>query len=271
MSAEKPEIPVRARAQSPSLDFFHPRWPVLFEDNHLLVLYKPAGLIMQRGTPGKHNLVDLAKSWIKTRHAKPGKVFIGMVQRLDAPVAGVVVLARTSKAASRLSDQIRSGSVRKIYLAVVQGRPAQEVGRLENGLVRDGRLSRVVPLSQPGSQAASLTYRLLDRRRRDSLLEISLETGRRHQIRAQLAHLGCPILGDRTYGASESLQHGRIALIAHRLHLTHPTRKTPMIFEYPLPAAWPWPESPARGETPLWTIEELIADGMQLPVRQLAG
>jgi 23S rRNA pseudouridine1911/1915/1917 synthase len=241
--------------------FFHPRWPVLFEDNHLLVLYKPAGLRMQRDASGKPNLIDLAKAWVKARHAKPGRVFIGMVQRLDAPVAGVVVLARTSKAASRLSEQIRRGSVQKTYLAVVQGSPPRPDGRLENGLVRQGRLSRVAPLNQPGSQAARLAYRLLEQSGQNSLLEVALETGRRHQIRAQLAHLGCPILGDRAYGASRSLPHGCIALLARRFSLTHPTRQIPMHVESPFPAGWPWPGASGGARDPLWAIEAYFTQG----------
>ena len=125
--------------------FFHSRWPVFYEDNHLLVLYKPAGLLIQRDYKNKANLVDLAKAWIKERYAKPGRVFIGMVHRLDAPVAGVVVMARTSKAAARLSEQFRQGRVTKTYLAVVQGRPGQQTGRLIHHLVRQGRYSKTVP------------------------------------------------------------------------------------------------------------------------------
>lgn len=250
---------------SRSVVFFHPRWPVFFEDNHLLVLYKPAGLRMQRDASGKPNLIDLAKAWIKARHAKPGRVFVGMVQRLDAPVAGVVVLARTSKAASRLSEQIRRGSVQKTYLAVVQGRPPEPGARLEDGLVRQGRFSRVVPLNRPGSRTARLGYRLLEQDRRHSLLEVALETGRRHQIRAQLAHLGCPILGDRSYGASRSLPHGCIALLARRFSLTHPTRKIPLRFESPFPAGWPWPAIPGEAHETLWAIEDYFAQGFEPP------
>lgn len=245
--------------------FFHPQWPVFYEDNHLLVLYKPAGLIMQRGPDDKPNLVDLAKIWIKTRYAKPGRVFVGMVHRLDAPVAGLLVLARTSKAAARLSAQFREGGIAKTYLAVVQGAPPHTSGRLVHQLVRAGRLSRIAAAGSAGGQTAALAYRLIDRQAGQSLLEVTLETGRRHQIRAQLAALGCPIWGDRSYGAKQLLPDGRIALLAARLMLTHPTRESAMRFETPWPQGWPWPGPTTECERPLWTIEELYRQGLVLP------
>jgi 23S rRNA pseudouridine1911/1915/1917 synthase len=247
------------------MDFYHERWPVFFEDNHLLVVYKPAGLIMQRDHKNKANLLDLAKGWIKTRYDKPGSAFAGLVQRLDGPVAGVVVVARTSKAASRLSAQIREGTVEKSYLAVVEGRPPHEAGRLENNLVRDGRKSRIVMASEQGSQYAGLTYRRIASRKEASLLEIGLETGRRHQIRVQLAGIGCAIVGDATYGASQSMAHGRIALLARRIAFDHPTRKERMTFESPTPEGWPWADNKALQNRPLWTIEEYVESGLDLP------
>lgn len=247
------------------MTFFHARWPVFYEDNHLLVLYKPAGLIMQRGNAAKPNLVDLAKSWLKARYAKPGQVFVGMVHRLDAPVAGVLVLARTSKAAARLSAQFREGGITKTYLAVVQGRPLQDAARLEHRLVRNGRLSRIAPEESCEGQTAALGYRLIGCEGAKSLLEVRLETGRRHQIRAQLAAGGCPIWGDRAYGAEQALADGRIALLACKLALTHPTREIPLVFETPLPQGWPWPADPSEAKRPLWTIEEYYRQGLVLP------
>lgn len=245
--------------------FYHKRWPVFYEDNHLLVVYKPAGLIMQRGHKDKANLLDLAKGWIKTRYGKPGNAFAGLVQRLDGPVAGVVVLARTSKGASRLSAQIRAGTVEKSYLAVVQGRPPHDGGRIENDLVRDGRYSRIAEASDSKRQRASLVYRRIASRGKSSLLEIDLETGRRHQIRVQLADQGCPIFGDGAYGAAQPLAHGRIALLARRLSFHHPTRQQRMTFQSPIPEGWPWPDQEKPGRRPLWTIEEFEADGLVLP------
>jgi 23S rRNA pseudouridine1911/1915/1917 synthase len=247
------------------MSFFHPRWPVFIEDNHLLVLYKPAGLIMQRDTKGKITLLDLARRYIKERYAKPGRVFVGMVHRLDGPVAGVVVLARTSKSASRLSAQFREREVVKTYMAVVQGRPPRPEGRLEHHLVRDGRFCRAHAAERPDSRKAALSYRTLDHQKGKSLLEITLETGRRHQIRAQLSAVGCPIAGDRAYGADQRLDDGSIALLAHRLKFNHPTLKTEVTVETPPPMKWPWTTSCADHYRPLWTIEAFWADGLHIP------
>ncbi len=247
--------------------FFHEQWPVFHKDNHLLVLYKPAGLIMQRDYKNKANLLDLVKVWIKAEYGKPGNVFAGMVHRLDGPVAGIVVVARTSKAASRLSEQFRLGRVVKQYLAVVEGRPDKEADRLEDTIVRAGCFSRIAEPAGPGGQTAILGYRLRGSLEGRSLLSITLETGRRHQIRAQLSHLGCPIAGDVNYGASAGLPHGRIALIAHRLGFDHPTRSLRLQFETPIPRGWPWPQIPVNdaGKRPLWTIEEYEGAGLVLP------
>ena len=252
------------------MHFYHERWPVFYADNHLLVVYKPAGLIMQRDHKNKANLLDLAKQWIKTRYDKPGNAFAGLVHRLDGPVAGVAVVARTSKGASRLSAQIRNGSVEKSYLAVVEGRPPHDSGRMENHLVRHGRYSRIVTEQDPKSSHASLAYRCIASRGKTSLLEIDLETGRRHQIRVQLAGIGCPIVGDVAYGAARALIYGRIALLARRIAFLHPTRKEHMAFVAPVPQGWPWPDKERSRMSPLWAIEEFEADGLVLP-KQLTG
>jgi 23S rRNA pseudouridine1911/1915/1917 synthase len=248
------------------MPFFHPRWPIFYEDNHLLVLYKPAGLIMQRDIKGKISLLDLARHYLKQRYAKPGRVFVGMVHRLDGPVAGVLVLARTSKAAARLSAQIREHRVVKTYLAVVEHHapPLPSVGRLEHGLVRDGRLSRAVTDDIPGSRKAALNYRTLEQGNEKSLLEIDLETGRRHQIRAQLSARQSPILGDRAYGADGRLADGRIALLAYRLTFEHPTRRQTITIESPPPLGWPWESSHPNADRPLWTIEDYLRDGLKI-------
>jgi len=245
--------------------FFHPRWPVFYEDNHLLVLYKPAGLVMQRDTKARPSLVDLAKAWLKVRHAKPGRVFVGMVHRLDAPVAGVLVLARTSKAAARLSEQFRAGSVEKTYLAVVQGRPARSEDRLVHRLVRRGRYSRPAEGNGEEGQMAVLSYRLLETRDDRGLLEVDLETGRRHQIRAQLAAVGCPVWGDIHYGADRALPHGCIALLASKLSFVHPTRQTVLAFVSPVPEGWPWSFPSRTPNRPYWSIEAYEGHGLKLP------
>lgn len=248
---------------------YHPHWPVFYEDNHLLVLYKPAGLVIQRDHKSKASLLELAKAWIKMRHRKPGRVFVGLVHRLDAPVAGVVVLARTSKAASRLSAQFRDGDVEKIYLAVVVGAPPKEEDRLVHHLVRVGRLSQPADGQANGSRIATLRYRLQERHAGTSLLTVALETGRRHQIRAQLSAVGCPIQGDVHYGAPDAMAHGRIALLAHKLAFVHPTRGIRLQFTSPVPKGWPWPAAVARKDTPYWTMEEFLDAGLKLP--DLAG
>jgi len=208
---------------------------------------------------------ELAKAWLKARYDKPGRVFAGIVHRLDAPVAGVVVVARTSKAAARLSAQFREGRVEKRYLAVVEGNPPRESDDLVHHLMRRGRSSAVASDAAAGTQTAGLSYRLLATQGDTSLLSVRLETGRRHQIRLQLAAIGCPILGDRRYGARHTLPHGCIGLLAHRLCFSHPTRHEGMCFETPMPVGWPWTAKEVQAAPPLWTIEAYLADGLVLP------
>jgi len=233
--------------------FFDARWPVLYIDNHLLAVYKPSGLLVQGDRTGDACLLDLAKRWIKQRYHKPGKVFLAMVHRLDRPVAGVVLFARTSKAAGRLSSQFRERTVEKRYLAVVQGIVENGSGRLVNQIERRDRLSRVVTASTKESREARLGYRRLGHDGQTSLLQITLETGRRHQIRLQLAHMGHPILGDLRYGAAKPLPKKQIALLARHLAVDHPTRNERLTLTCPLPQRWPWPEAETVDAThPPW-------------------
>lgn len=238
------------------ISFLHERWPVFHEDNHLLVLYKPAGLLAQGDETGAANLLDLAKAWIKQRHEKPGRVFLGLVQRLDRPVAGVMLFARTSKAAARLSEQLRRRHARKVYLAVVEGRPPSDGGRLANRIDRQDRLSCIAPLPTASSREARLSYRVLETADDRSLLEVELETGRKHQIRLQLAHIGCPILGDVRYGARAALPARQIALLAREIRLEHPTRRETLSFVCPFPNGWPWPASDIPNDAPFWNWED---------------
>ena len=228
------------------LSFFHPDWPVLYEDNHLLALYKPAGLLVQGDNTQDISLLELGKSWLKERYGKPGQVFLGLVHRLDRPVAGVILFARTSKAAARLSEQFRSGKAKKCYLAIVEGTPNPKSGRLVHHIERTDRFSRIVSEPSSLSQEARLTYRVLETFRSQSLVEVELETGRRHQIRLQLSHLGHPLLGDVRYGASAPLPQKQIALLAWELTVEHPTRKEPMTFRSPFPRGWPRREGAER-------------------------
>jgi 23S rRNA pseudouridine1911/1915/1917 synthase len=247
---------VQQTASSPH--FFHPDWPVFYEDNHLLALYKPAGLLAQGDQTGETSLLNLGKIWVKKRYHKPGEVFLGLVHRLDRPVAGVLLFCRTSKAARRVSEQFRLGKVKKTYLAILEGRMKTDSGRLIHQLERyDDRSSRIAAESTPNSQEARLSYQLLDSAGSWSLVEINLETGRRHQIRAQMAHIGYPILGDLRYGATAPLPQKQIALFARNLILTHPTRNTLLTLQSPLPRGWLWPFAEILPEAPLWNWCEL--------------
>lgn len=237
--------------------FYHPLWPIVYEDNHLLGLYKPAGLLVQGDQTREVSLLDLGKRWLKERYQKPGKVFLGMVHRLDRPVAGIVLFCRTSKAAARINEQFRSGRIRKRYLAIVEGKPAA-AGRLVDFIERrDERSSVVVPEPTPKSQEARLSYEVLDTAGPRSLVRIDLETGRHHQIRVQLAHLGCPVLGDLRYGASAPLPRMQVALFAMELELEHPTLKTDLILRSPLPRSWPWPGAREEADSPPWNWSEI--------------
>ena len=222
--------------------FFHPRWPVFHEDNHVLVVYKPALLPVQRGMHRGTSMLDLAKKWIGLRYSKPGRVFLGLVHRLDFPVAGVMAFARTSKSAGRLCAQFREGTVEKSYLAVVEGIPKAREEGLSQLLVRGEKRSRIAGGGEHGAREALLDYRVVDTFNGRALVEVDLKTGRKHQIRLQLSHLGHPVAGDTRYGAPSSLPGGRIALMSRRLVISHPTKSVPMPFECPVPAGWPWPK-----------------------------
>lgn len=218
---------------------------ILYEDNHLLVVSKPAGLATM-GTPAdKSSLLEVARQYVKQRYAKPGNVYLGIVSRLDAPVTGVVVLARTSKAARRLTEQFRTRAVQKIYWTLVEGRVQPASGRYVDWVGHDERhrKMRIVGQSLPGAREARLCYRLLKDMgdaspgEHASLLEVEIETGRKHQIRLQLAHHGHPVLGDRKYGSRRAFPSG-IALHALRLVISHPVSGESLELESPLPDSW---------------------------------
>ena len=212
---------------------------VLYEDNHLLVVSKPAGLATQGAAPGRVSVLDLARAYLKQKYDKPGNVYLGIVSRLDASSTGVLVLARTSKAAGRLAEQFRSGRVEKTYWAVVQGHPQPANGECVDWIMKDELRHRMI-VTQPShrlARQARLTYRTRVTLKRKTLLEIALQTGRKHQIRVQLAHRGHPILGDTKYGATTGFPAG-IALHARRLVIEHPVRREPLVIEAPSPASW---------------------------------
>ncbi len=217
---------------------------VIFSDNHLLVVVKPAGMLAQGDRTGDASLVDWAERWIAESAAKPGKAYVGLVHRLDRPVGGVMVLARTSKAAARLSAAFRDRTVEKRYLALTERPLPEAAGRSEGWLVpgRGTEPSRWQAAPCDGGQTAALGWRTLTNTRAGTLLEIGLETGRKHQIRAQLAALGSPILGDRRYGSRKPwAPPGSIALFAWSLTVPHPIGGLPTTFE-----AWPDSPWPAR-------------------------
>jgi 23S rRNA pseudouridine1911/1915/1917 synthase len=212
---------------------------VLFEDNHLLVVNKPAGIATQGAAAGRASLHALAQQYLRRKYRKPGNVYLGVVSRLDAGASGVLVFARTSKAAARLAEQFRGRSVEKEYWAVVEGRVDLPVGEFCDWMVKDERQQRMVIAreNQPGAREARLSFRRLKVFADTTLLEIQLETGRKHQIRVQLASRGHPLAGDRKYGSRRKFANG-IALHCRRLVIEHPVKKTPLEFTAPLPVAW---------------------------------
>lgn len=207
---------------------------VLYVDNHLLALNKPAGLLTQPSGTSDDNLEDRAKAWIKEQYHKPGAVFLEAVHRIDRPVAGVVLFARTSKALSRLNEAMRQGQCDKLYLALVSGAPPAQEGTLNDWLLHGDHRAETVPAGTPGAKAAILRYAVRRQHGPHALLEIRLGSGRYHQIRAQLAQAGCPIVGDRKYGSFESWSPADgIALQHTTLRINHPVTGDVMTFSAP--------------------------------------
>lgn len=213
---------------------------VVFEDPQLLILYKPAGMLSQGDYSGDEDLLTWGKRYIKEAYQKPGNVFLGLVHRLDRPVEGIMVFARTSKAARRLNEQFRGRMVQKRYHALVSGIPRPSEGVAEDCLRRDHRRTRVEPLdsTHPKAQYAKLRWRVRETYKKGALLDIQLETGRTHQIRVQLSTRGWPIVGDRKYG-SRILPFGpNLALQAAHLSVTHPTKGYSIEVSASVPEAW---------------------------------
>jgi 23S rRNA pseudouridine1911/1915/1917 synthase len=215
------------------------RLDVLYEDNHLLVVAKPAGIPTQGVSVEGTSVVTLARQYLKQKYHKPGNVYVGVVSRLDAPVSGVLVLARTSKSARRLNEQFRGRTVQKRYWAVVEGANIPPEGELVDWLQRDDarRRTQIVKPGAASAKEARLLYRRLETVRGLSLVEVELQTGRKHQIRTQLAHRGWPVVGDERYGSRRRFDEG-IALHARSLELFHPTKGGRLRFVAPLPASW---------------------------------
>jgi 23S rRNA pseudouridine1911/1915/1917 synthase len=219
---------------------YKPPFGILYEDNHLLVVVKPPGILAQGDSTNRPNLLDQAKDYIRITYNKPGRAYLGLVHRLDRQVGGVMVFARTSKAAGRLSAQFRQKTTQKLYQAVVHGRFTPPDGELAGFLVRRGRKTVHAAKTGGDAQEAILRYQTLTTGASSSLLDIQLFTGRRHQIRAQLSEAGHPIVGDPLYGSSLASKGDSIGLWAHTIVVTHPTRDEALTFTASPPPDWPW-------------------------------
>ena len=213
---------------------------ILHEDNHILVFNKAAGEIVQGDKTGDECLAETLKAFIAQRDGKPGKVFLGIPHRLDRPVSGIVVFAKTSKALSRLSDMFRSGEMHKTYWALCCNPPREEAGELTDWLSRNEKMNKsfIVKAGSAGAKEARLRYRQLGMTERYALLEVELLTGRHHQIRCQLSGMGCVIKGDLKYGAPRSNPDGGISLHSREIRFVHPVRKDEMDIIAPPPASW---------------------------------
>ena len=215
---------------------------VVYEDNHIIIVNKQSGEIVQGDKTGDRPLSDLVKDYIKEKYQKPGAVFLGVVHRLDRPVGGLVVFARTSKALTRLNKMFAEGQVHKTYWALVQACPKEPEGTLEHWLVRNEKQNKSYAYDHevPNSKKAILKYKVIGRTDNYTMVEVQLMTGRHHQIRCQFAAMGCPIKGDLKYGAKRSNPDGSISLNAHRIEFIHPVSKEKLCLESPLPADNLW-------------------------------
>ena len=215
---------------------------VVYEDNHIIVVNKTASEIVQGDKTGDTPLSETVKEYLKVKYNKPGNVFIGVTHRLDRPVSGLVVFAKTSKALSRLNDMFRLGEVKKTYWAVVKERPKELEGELIHWMVRNEKQNKsyAYDTEKPNSKKAILRYKLIGHSQNYHLLEVDLQTGRHHQIRCQLAKMGCPIKGDLKYGSSRSNPDGSICLHARRVRFIHPVSKEMIDLTASLPSGNLW-------------------------------
>ena len=217
----------------------HPIDRIIYIDNHLIAVNKPAGLLTQPDRNTGESLIDQTRQWIKEKYNKPNNIFLGLVHRLDRNVSGVILFARTSKAASRLSKQFREETIKKIYRAIVFGKLKEEHTTLVHYLRKEKSLrATVFPRETPTAKRSELSYEVINSLENKSLLEVSLSTGRFHQIRAQMAFIGHPIIGDVKYGAPEPLPNQEIALYAHKLVFSHPVSNEEITLTAPEPKTW---------------------------------
>lgn len=215
---------------------------IVYEDRHLIIVFKSSGEIVQADKTGDSPLSDAVKEYLKEKYHKPGNVFLGVPHRLDRPVQGLVVLAKTSKALSRLNDMFRQGLVRKTYWAITKETPPEMEATLTHWLVRNERQNKCYAYDHEvrDGKKAILHYRVIGHSDNYTLLEINLMTGRHHQIRCQLAKIGCPIKGDLKYGARRGNNDGSISLLARKVAFTHPVSKEEICVEVPIPDDVPW-------------------------------
>jgi 23S rRNA pseudouridine1911/1915/1917 synthase len=210
---------------------------ILYEDNHLIAVCKRSSDLSQSDKTGDISLDTEVKKYIAAKYNKPGDVFLGVVHRLDRPVSGVIIYARTSKALERMNEMFRTALVRKTYLAIVKERPPEDLATITHYLKKNEKQNKtyVFDSEVKGSKKASLTYQLKGRSERYYLLEIELHSGRHHQIRAQLAKIGCPVKGDLKYGFPRSNEDGSISLMARRIEFVHPVKKEKIVITAPFP------------------------------------
>ncbi len=210
---------------------------VIYEDNHIIVVNKAPGEIVQGDKTGDKPLSERIKEWLKEKYAKPGNVFCGVVHRLDRPVGGLVVFAKTSKALSRMNEMFRNGDVHKTYWAITKNIPSEQEATLTHYITTREKINKSYASTTPkeGALKAQLKYKVIARSDRYTLLEINLLTGRKHQIRVQLSAIGCPVKGDLKYGAERSNPDGSISLLARKIQFVHPISKKEINLTAPLP------------------------------------
>lgn len=215
---------------------------VLYEDNHIIIVNKASGEIVQGDKTGDTPLVETVRTYIKEKYNKPGNVFCGLTHRLDRPVSGVVIFAKTSKALERVNNMLKNHEIKKTYWAIVKNTPKQEAGTLVNYLIRNEKQNKSYAYNteKPNSKRAELNYKVIGKSDNYTLLEVNLITGRHHQIRCQLAAMGCPIKGDLKYGFSRSNPDGSISLHARSVEFTHPVSKERIHVEAPTPVDNLW-------------------------------
>lgn len=215
---------------------------VIYEDNHIIIVNKTSSEIVQGDKTGDTPLSEIVKQYLKEKYNKPGNVYLGVSHRLDRPVSGIVVFAKTSKALPRLNDMFKNGEIKKTYWAIVKNCPKETEGELEHYLVRNEKQNKSYAYDKevPNSKKAILHYRLIGHSQNYYLLEVDLKTGRHHQIRCQLAKIGCPIKGDLKYGAQRSNPDGSISLHARRIKFVHPVSQEKVDIEAPVPSDNLW-------------------------------